>query len=322
MDYTAFYARLDQLGAGRLSAALEPRIAKALDVAAHGDLPRWCAALAALPVFQGLDRELNADAVAVTGESLPLSRQLALESALQQFHPWRKGPFAIHGVQIDSEWRSDWKWRRLEGAITPLQGRRVLDVGSGNGYFCWRMAGQGAALALGIDSTLLCSVQFQVIRHFLGDSAAWVVPINFDDFPADLLAFDTLFSMGVLYHRRNPLAHLQELQRCLRPDGELVLETLVLDQAGDFALCPHDRYAQMRNVWFIPTPQTLCNWLVRSGYREVNLVDVSPTCPEEQRSTPWMRFHSLTDFLDPQDLRKTLEGYPAPARALVVARAP
>ncbi|MEW8068099.1 MAG: DUF1698 domain-containing protein, partial [Candidatus Thiodiazotropha endolucinida] len=44
------------------------------------------------------------------------------------------------------------------------------------------------------------------------------------------------------------------------------------------------------------------------------------TTIEEQRATEWMRFESLADYLDPADRSLTIEGYPAPRRAVFVAR--
>ena len=51
------------------------------------------------------------------------------------------------------------------------------------------------------------------------------------------------------------------------------------------------------------------------------MVDLNQTSLEEQRATEWMRFNSLKDFLDPDDVNKTAEGYPAPLRAVIVAEA-
>jgi tRNA (mo5U34)-methyltransferase len=52
------------------------------------------------------------------------------------------------------------------------------------------------------------------------------------------------------------------------------------------------------------------------------VVDVNVTSTQEQRSTEWMSFHSLENFLDPDDHSKTIEGYPAPRRAIITANAP
>ena len=149
-----------------------------------------------------------------------------------------------------------------------------------------------------------------------------VLPMGIEAVPEGMRAFDTVFSMGVLYHRRSPMEHLQTLRDCLRPGGELVLETLVIEGDEHQCLVPRGRYARMGNVWFLPSPPTLLGWLKKLGFREGKLVDVSVTTVEEQRSTPWMTFHSLANFLDPEDTSKTIEGYPAPRRAIITATAP
>jgi tRNA (mo5U34)-methyltransferase len=128
--------------------------------------------------------------------------------------------------------------------------------------------------------------------------------------------------MGLLYHRRDALDHLRHLFSLLRPGGELVLETLVLNDSQAEVLRPAERYAQMRNVWAIPSVPTLLEWVKQSGFANLQLIDVTPTTPREQRPTAWMRFHSLQDFLDPADTSRTIEGHPAPVRAMVVAQRP
>ena len=283
----------------------------------HGDLARWRAALRALPAIRcaaALDR-----AAPQLGE--PVADTTALRGTLMALHPWRKGPWCLGGVAIDSEWRSDWKWRRIAPHIDLVE-QRVLDVGCGNGYFGMRMLGAGARLVVGIDPTVLYVMQWLACRHFAGDLTSWVLPLGLEDLPAGAPGFDTVFSMGVLYHRRDARAHLRQLRGLLRDGGRLVLETLVLPpgQADDL-LRPRGRYARMRNVWAIPGTERLERWLERSGYRGVELIDQAPTTPREQRSTPWMRFESLPEALDAADPTRTVEGHPAPIRAVLLATA-
>lgn len=265
--------------------------------------------------------ELDRAAVTLSGQCPETQRQL-IESVLRSLHPWRKGPFEIYGIRIETEWRSDLKWDRLASAIRPLGGRAVLDVGCGSGYHAWRMLGAGAKRVIGIDPTLLSVAQFLAIKQLAGDYPVDVLPVGIDHVPANLRLFDTVFSMGVLYHRRSPLDHLLELKGCLRQGGELVLETLVIEGGAGEVLLPEDRYARMRNVWFIPSCLTLEGWLKRCGYRHVRLVDVTETTSEEQRSTDWMRFQSLPDFIDADNPALTVEGLPAPRRAIFLAESP
>ena len=304
---TAALADLLELGQSRL------------DAATHGDLPRWQAALRTLPDIVPTSLDLNTDTLCVgRPEDVDATQAGVIEAALRELHPWRKGPFDLFGIHIDTEWRSDWKWNRLRGHIAPLDGRRVLDVGCGSGYHCWRMAGAGAAQVIGIDPTLLYVMQYQAVQHFVQDTRVHVLPLSSDDLPPKLAAFDTVFSMGVLYHRRAPLDHLFELRECLVPGGELVLETLVIEGGPGEVLVPDDRYAAMRNVWFIPSVAELVRWMQRCGYENVRAVDVSVTTVNEQRTTDWMRFNSLADFLDADDATRTIEGHPAPRRAIVL----
>lgn len=291
----------------------------------NADLPRWQAAVAALPAVVP---SVVPSVVALAADTVTFGRRsdldsaqaAALESALRELHPWRKGPFDFFGTVIDTEWRSDWKWQRLLPHITPLAGRRVLDVGCGSGYHLWRMRGAGASLAIGIEPALLYLAQFAAAKRYVPDEPVHIAPCTLEDLPVGGARFDTVFSMGVLYHRREPQSHLAELKAALRPGGELVLETLVVK--GGEALRPSGRYAQMRNVFAIPSPPTLAQWLTDAGLADVRIVDVTPTRVTEQRSTDWMRFQSLADFLDPQDPARTVEGHPAPLRAILVANKP
>ncbi len=286
----------------------------------HGRRAEWAELLAELPALTPSRVDLSAPRILI-GEAAdcPAEPRRRLVNVLQGLHPWRKGPFSLFGVAVDAEWRSDWKWDRLQPHIAPLAGRRVLDVGCGNGYYCLRMAGAGAALVVGIDPTQLYVMQFQVLRRYLPRLPVALLPLSLEALPPAPRPFDTVFSMGVLYHRRSPLDHLLDLRRLLRPGGELVLETLVIEGGEGQVLVPKGRYAKMRNVWFIPSPATLLGWLGRCGFRHCRLLDVSVTSTDEQRATPWMRFESLADFLAPGDPSRTIEGYPAPRRALFLA---
>ena len=289
----------------------------------HGDLPRWQQALAGLPELADVVCRFDQDCLQI-GEPGQLDARASaqLEASLRELMPWRKGPFDFFSLEIDTEWRSDWKWQRVLPHISSLSNRRVLDVGCGSGYHCWRMAGAGARFVLGVDPTMLFMMQYLAVRRYAPDLPVWYLPGRLEELPPGCEDFDTVFSMGVLYHRRSPLDHLQELKSALRAGGELVLETLVVEGDEQTLLMPEDRYAMMRNVWFLPSTLMLARWLRRCGFVDVRVVDESDTGVDEQRATDWMRFNSLSDFLDPADPSRTCEGYPAPRRAVLIARKP
>lgn len=281
---------------------------------------QWLNSIKHLPTIKPYQIDLLNSVTVETEQPISIGDQQRITQLLKNMMPWRKGPFHFYGINIDTEWRSDWKWERLIPHINNLEGQTVLDVGCNSGYHLWRMVGAGAKLAVGIDPMALYLCQFEAIRKLLGnDQRAHLLPLGIEELPK-LNAFDTVFSMGVLYHRRSPLDHLFQLKDQLIDGGQLVLETLVIDGELHQALMPGERYAQMRNVYFIPSVPTMINWLHKCGFSDVKMVDKSVTSLDEQRKTEWMTSDSLADFLDPNDSSKTIEGYPAPMRAVFIAK--
>jgi len=305
LDVDGLFEELDRIGLESWREPLATLIHQRLADGAHGHLTQWREVVASL------------SASILTEQDRTEARAL-----LKQLAPWRKGPFRIQGIDIDSEWRSDMKWDRLRNDITSLADRNILDVGCGNGYYALRMLDAGARCVVGIDPTVLFVCQFEAIRKMTGHRPAYVLPLRLEELPRESRKFDTTFSMGVLYHRRNPLQHLRELLETLRPGGELVLETLVLPGDGPNVLEPENRYARMRNVWHLPTVDLLRGWITDAGFDDVRVVDVTATTTAEQRTTEWMPFESLTESLDPNNPKLTVEGLPAPTRAIFVATSP
>lgn len=286
----------------------------------HGKLASWIRILNKFPEIQTANINFKNCVAIGSKNELSAGETKKLKNLLQKFHPWRKGPFTIYGIEIDTEWRSDWKWDRLLPFISPLKHRYVLDVGCGSGYHMWRMLGEGAKFVVGIDPSDLFLCQFEAIRHFTNkNNNIHLLPLGIQELPK-LEAFDTVFSMGVLYHRRSPMDHITELQDQLVEGGELVLETLVIEGDENTVLVPQDRYAKMRNIWFLPSAHALKLWLEKCGFKNVRIADINHTLTEEQRSTAWMTNESLLDYLDPDDPSKTIEGHPAPKRALLIAK--
>lgn len=322
-DYQPLLNWLRDSGLSAWADELQMQIAQQLSTERWGDLPLWQAALENLPEIEPLFLEFGSKVAIGDPALLDKDRRIQLRDTLMRLHPWRKGPYELFGLHIDTEWRSDWKWDRVKPHLQSLKDQLVLDVGCGNGYHCWRMLGAGAQRVIGIDPSAKFVFQFQALKHFAGvQMPIDVLPLGIEQMPTDMPVFDTVFSMGILYHRRDPLQHLTELRCLLRPGGQLVMETLIIEQDGIEVLVPDGRYAKMRNVWQIPSPDTVLGWLEHCGYSAPRLVDSCKTTTAEQRATDWMHFESLGDFLDPDNQNLTVEGYPAPVRAIFVAQVP
>ena len=290
----------------------------------HGHFNKWLAAVDSLPKALSTDFDFTQDAAQV-GHPNDLDPEQLTDTldALKTLSPWRKGPFNYCGIAIDSEWQCQQKWARFEKHLVAMHGKRVLDVGSGNGYYMLRMLGAGAKQVIGVDPGLLFLAQFQAIIQTLKQRPnAHLLPLPFEELPAGLNNFDHVLSFGVLYHRRQPQEHLIQLCDRLQAGGTLYLETLILDTEEHYELVPEDRYAGMRNVWSIASPSFIQQQLQSAGFEDVECLDRTTTHLSEQRASAWMTSYSLENFLDPNDHSKTIEGHPAPVRGLFRAIKP
>ncbi len=316
MNYKSLFTVLEKAGFENWVAELEKANDNWFSETHHGDFKRWNEALKMLPEISLSGIDFSSSAVTVKG-SCELREQL--HDALFQLKPWRKGPFKIVDEYIDTEWRSDFKWDRVLPHLSSLNNRKILDVGCGNGYHCWRMLNEQPELVLGIDPSILFNMQFQALNHYIQDDRIHLLPLTVQSMPQNMQWFDTVFSMGILYHRRSPFDHLLQLKSLLKQGGELCLETLIIEGGEGQVLVPESRYARMNNVWFLPSADELVHWLKRCGFKDIRVVDINQTSIHEQRSTDWMPFESLPECLDKNDRNLTVEGYPAPLRVVVLA---
>ncbi len=243
-----------------------------------------------------------------------------VEALIEELIPWRKGPFNLLGHEIDCEWRSDMKWDRVRPHLDCLKGMRVADVGCGNGYYMYRMMELQPEYVLGFDPSEKFFQTFRFLQHFSQESRLQLEMLGAEHLKLLPGWFNCVFCMGVIYHQRNPLGLLTDLYNSLCYRGLLVLESIVIPGEADTCLFPKKRYGKARNVYFLPTVSCLESWLDRAGFSEIETVFHGKTETSEQRSTKFAPYESLSDFLDPQDHSKTIEGYPAPERALVLAR--
>jgi len=264
---------------------------------------------------------LDASAVRAGEQVADPETKEQLFNGLKALCPWRKGPFDLFGIHIDTEWQSWMKWDRLSPHLPLIEGRRILDIGSSNGYYMFRMAAGNPLFVLGLEPQSSFYYQYLALQKYLKHDRVFCLPIPHDQLPAMEEYFDLVFCMGILYHRKSPVEMLRQIRESLRKGGEIVLENLVLKGRNNICLFPHDRYAKMRNVFFIPDLAAMESWLARAGFKDIRCIDVTPTNLKEQRKTEWIQTESLEDFLDPADPGKTVEGYPAPVRAIFMAKA-
>ena len=255
-----------------------------------------------------------------TAEELPANLHETLERLIKNLIPWRKGPIDLFGHRVDAEWLSGKKWQRIAPHLDDIVGKRVLDIGCNNGYYMLRIAEQSPDRVLGIDPFETCYYQFQLLQQFLRDPRLQFELIGIDDLDIFPEYFDLVFCMGVIYHHRAPHNALRTVHGCMKPGGQLILESIAIPGNEPIALSPPDRYQMMRNVYFVPTASCLAAWAERAGFRDIEIITTDTIGTDEQRKTKYMPFDSLAEFLDPNDATKTIEGFPAPLRVALRAR--
>eukprot|EP00615_Pteridomonas_danica_P002641 CAMPEP_0114340454 /NCGR_PEP_ID=MMETSP0101-20121206/8386_1 /TAXON_ID=38822 ORGANISM="Pteridomonas danica, Strain PT" /NCGR_SAMPLE_ID=MMETSP0101 /ASSEMBLY_ACC=CAM_ASM_000211 /LENGTH=278 /DNA_ID=CAMNT_0001473719 /DNA_START=1120 /DNA_END=1957 /DNA_ORIENTATION=- len=268
-----------------------------------------------------------------------------------------KGPLKLYGTEIDTEWRSDWKWDRIKGHVGSLEGKVVADVGCANGYFMYRMLEGNPKTVVGIDPNMKAWLEFESMKKFAGSKANRlqfeVLDANELHFPA---CFDVVFCLGVLYHTTDPVGMLRTLWKSMTPNGTLIIDCQGIDYGNDdgkkqqtnidqkqinketgqmgkaeekeeeedneaadtpqlpLALMPRKSYANAGGIWFLPNQECLRIWLTRAHFKDIEIFYADKLSTDEQRATEWADIRSLQQALDPKDMTRTIEGYPAPHR--------
>ncbi len=241
--------------------------------------------------------------------------RVSLEKKAKMLMPWRKGPFDLFGLKIDTEWRSNLKYDLLKKHFN-ITNKKVADIGCNNGYYMFRMLEENPKKLVGFDPSALCKTQFDFINHFVKSDIEYEL-LGVEHLSMYEEKFDVIFCLGVLYHRTDPVAMLKQLSKGLEKEGEVILDTFMIDGDEAIALCPDESYSKIPNITFVPTIPALKNWCKRAGFHSFEVLETSVTSANEQRKTSWIQGQSLEDFLDPEDSTKTVEGYSAPKRVYV-----
>ena len=271
--------------------------------------------------FPGAHVDCSGDIVKI-GDAIEVSEpeQQTIKSALQSFIPWRKGPFSVFGTDIDTEWQSQRKWQRLLPKLPELKNKIVADIGCSNGYYMFRMTPHQPKLVVGFEPSVQHFYCFKGLNAMACQKNLHIDLLGVEHLPLFQECFDVLFLMGIIYHRSSPVDALRDVLLSLKSGGTLILESQAIPGTTETALFPEKTYAKVPGTYFVPTGNCLKNWLLRAGFSDVELFCQHPMSSVEQRRTDWMQFESYSDFIDPTDSSKTIEGYPAPDRVFFIAQ--
>ena len=100
--------------------------------------------------------------ITLRSDSITEESRAQIEKVARMMMPWRKGPFDLFGLKIDSEWRSFKKYNLLRPYLD-LENKRVADVGCNNGYYMFRIPYVHSA-AKSLDIKLFC--QYHILFYF------------------------------------------------------------------------------------------------------------------------------------------------------------
>ena len=274
-------------------------------------------ALSKISEFKSSSNDYSSDAV-ILGKPSDITDSMRIEliRVMNAFIPWRKGPFQLFGEELDSEWRSDFKWNRVKEKAGPLTGKRILDIGCNNGYFLFRMLEQNPELAMGVDPMHRLKYQFEFLKYLSQDPRPQMEMLGWEHVSLFNSFFDVAFCMGIIYHHPDPLHVLKNTLSCLKPGGTAIIETLGIPGMEPVSLFVPDRYMNIRNTFFIPTESCFKNWMIRAGFSDVTVFYNEVLSVNEQRTTHFCPVPSLADFLDPQNQELTMEGFPRQRRMI------
>ena len=286
----------------------------------HGNQNKWIKILNELPAISTSYLDYRNSSV-IIGEKNEINETqiTTLEKELLKLSPWRKGPFNIFGLEIDSEWRSEKKWQRIQNYLPNIKGMRIADIGCSNGYYSYKLLELQPDLIVGMDKTALYVMQFLALKYYTQQIQELIVlPCSSEEFNFKKIDFDLVLSMGILYHSKNPSSHLNSLKHLVKKNGYIILETITSNMPNNIDVKKNQTYAGMKNIGTIFTKKNLNDLMLSSGFKNIEIVNDSFTDSNEQRSTKWMNGKSFKDFTLPNG--NTLEGYPPVCRSIFVAQ--
>jgi ubiquinone/menaquinone biosynthesis C-methylase UbiE len=111
------------------------------------------------------------------------------------------------------------EWPSLRALLPEIQGRSVLDLGCGFGWFCRWAREQGAARVLGVD---VSERMLARARAMTDDPAISYVRADMERLDLDAASYDLVYSSLALHYIANLEALLAEVFRSLVSGGSLV----------------------------------------------------------------------------------------------------
>lgn len=200
-------------------------------------------------------------------------------------HVWYHRLILPHGVVTDG-----WAPQHPEFYKLPddLTGKRVLDVGTYDGFWCFESLKRGASEVVAIDDfsdtihdgEQRSWQQFELCRDALGYTRDQCYNLEMSVYDVEALGkFDTVLFFGTLYHCRHPLLALEKLAAVT---GELLcVESAICDDYSPYLAAggrnngpvmeffPTNEYGENATNWWCPTLRCLTLMVASVGFQNV-----------------------------------------------------
>ena len=145
----------------------------------------------------------------------------SLVDAVPHWHHVMQFP---HGVSSPGSYDPRQLFSQLE--LPDVRGKKVLDVGTRDGFFAFELERRGAEV-LAVDYADMDLTGFAAAKRIYGSRVEYLQANIYDLDPERIGTFDVVLFLGVLYHLRHPLLALDRLRsRCREL---LIVESLTCD---------------------------------------------------------------------------------------------
>ncbi len=170
-----------------------------------------------------------------------------------------------------------------------LDGKRVLEVGTWDGFWAFEFERRGAAEVVALDLDSEADLDwpprrrpatfpeaprgqgFHLAKEILGSNVERVVRSVYHAHPEDLGTFDFVFAGSVIIHLRDQLLALERIADLVKPGG-LFITADEYDVATSFLPFPASRYRADRDrsvVFWQPSLRTWKRMLWSAGFDQV-----------------------------------------------------
>ena len=243
--------------------------------------------LQSCPEFESIPATTAAERV--VADLLPIAAGPEQARAVLEAVPLWFHTFALDGTGIYTPGIARDHRYRLEAIPEDLDGARVLDVGTFDGFYAFLAERRGAARVVAVDNEqyvswiasrfgieLEAGAGFRAIAGLLDSRVEYR---RLDALELEHLGetFDVIFCFGILHRVEAPLTLLRVLHTCLAPGGRIILETYgVAGEQGTPCVLVHepgDVYARDDAVYWGFSRASLDRLSRVAGLRGFELLD-------------------------------------------------